>query len=220
MSINFFKDRYEAQIKRNDHFTSEARITLAGLTIAGGLIGYIFTNTDFLNVDHNSSFKYTFIFGLICFLCSIYFLIKSYFAPRLIDLAASEEWLIHLHKIQKKYLFSGSNNKKSLLEFENDLQEKYASVATHNQKVNDSVGYSIEFSNKALVVCLILVLMSLPISYFGPDIESSSLKYKGDNKMENIINRNTHGGGPGNVPRPGKEQPDDAPKPGRDKPDS
>ncbi|MCP3931968.1 MAG: hypothetical protein GY705_23080 [Bacteroidetes bacterium] len=162
MNVDFYKSMHEAQIKRNEHFTNELRLTISILVILGSAFGYILPNVS-LSTDlesFNEIISLIYSIGGMLYVIALYYLVRAYLSPQLIDLAPSQEWFEH----EQSLIDNGENDQDSEKKFNDHLAKIYSETSTANQGVNDKIGGAVESSNKFLLFAFILILPSLIFS--------------------------------------------------------
>ena len=176
MSIEFYKGMHEAQIKRNEHFTNECRLTISVVVILGSAFGYIMPNLsfDFKAINFFTFINAFFIVGGLFYVRSLDYLIRAFLSPCLIDLAPADKW--REHEIDLKIKFK--NNKHILVsdKFDEDLADSYIETATDNQKVNDQIGSALRKSTKFVFLAFLFVLPSLFFSQVLPKAEAQTIQ--------------------------------------------
>ncbi len=164
MNIDFYKGMHESQIKRNEHFTNELRLTISGLVILGGVFGYILPSVEFTQelgkVQYGVNILYC--MGSVLYVVALFYLVKAYLSPELIDLSPSQTWLAYEKELGTKY--NGDTENKAENEFTSKLVQTLSETATTNQGVNDRVGSAVQKSNKFLLFAFLVVLPSLLFS--------------------------------------------------------
>jgi hypothetical protein len=152
--FSFVRERYEAQVRRAEHFDNQIKTVITGLSVVGGLVGYLVGTFSTAHAIGVWLFWVPISGALVCFGLSILFLAKSYLGPRLEDLAPPSRWLEHLNVLQQNQATSSGHSPAPLEEFTGDLIERYAEAASHNQGVNDRVGYALENAIRFLIGAL------------------------------------------------------------------
>lgn len=167
MSLNFYKEMYAAQIKRNEHFTNELRLTISVMVILGSALGYVMPKISISNqlLELNTFIGCIFVLGCSLYAFALIYLIKAYRAPQLVDMAPLNMWLEHENELKKKLTQIKSVSVSKV--FENDLCIEFASVSTTNQAANDEIGTALEKSNKLLLYAFLLILPSLLLVQFS-----------------------------------------------------
>ncbi len=170
--LQFYKELYEAEIKRTDTLKRDVVFPAGIAILLIGVMGYYLREHEFYTLDFVSIvFSVFLLFSFLFWFIAIVFLIRSYFGyqytylPEVFKMKDYFDKLITFHESQ------GKNVSVAVNEFEEFLIDCYIASASKNTWANDSRSQFLHQANLFLMLAILFTVLSgivfyVPILFF------------------------------------------------------